>query len=134
MRPRIRLFASWNGWTVTRATPPLGPGLRPRVLSRRVSARIRHNVLGGQPPPEGATAFLDLAPLAAADPTFDAIDFWPGLLNACQAGDVQVGIPLQVSASLILFDKAASDAAGVAYLEPGGLGEEFRHAAEMLTV
>jgi ABC-type glycerol-3-phosphate transport system substrate-binding protein len=104
------------------------------VLSRRASARIRHNVLGGQPLPEGATAFLDRAPLAAADPTFDAIDFWPGLLNACHAGEVQVGIPLQVSASLILFDKAASDAAGVAYLEPGGLGEEFRHAAEMLTV
>jgi ABC-type glycerol-3-phosphate transport system substrate-binding protein len=91
-------------------------------------------LLGGQPPPEGATAFLDLAPLAAADLTFDASDFWPGLLNACRAGDVQVGLPLQVSASLILFDRAAFDAAGLAYPAPGWGWEEFRQAADVLTV
>jgi ABC-type glycerol-3-phosphate transport system substrate-binding protein len=85
-------------------------------------------------PLETATTFLNLGPLIATDPTFDANDFWPGLMNACQVGGVQVGLPFRANASLIFFDKAAFDATGLPYPEPGWAWEGFRQAAQTLAV
>lgn len=91
-------------------------------------------LLEGQPPTaEAAAVFLNLTPLLTVDPTFDAADFWPGLMAACQAAGVQVGLPFRANASLILFDKAAFDAVGLPHPEPGWSWEDFRHAARTLT-
>jgi ABC-type glycerol-3-phosphate transport system substrate-binding protein len=88
-------------------------------------------LLEGQPPTaDAAVAFLDLTPLMAADPTFDGSDFWPGLMDACRAAGVQVGLPFRANASLIFFDKAAFDAAGLPYPGPGWSWEDFRQAAQ----
>jgi ABC-type glycerol-3-phosphate transport system substrate-binding protein len=92
-------------------------------------------LLEGMPPTTDATAaFLDLTPLIAADPTFDDADFWPGLMEACQAAGVQVGLPFRTNASLIFFDKAAFDAAGLPHPEPGWRWEDFRQAVQALAV
>jgi ABC-type glycerol-3-phosphate transport system substrate-binding protein len=92
-------------------------------------------VLEGQPPTtDAAAAFLDLTPLMAADPTFDAADFWPGIMDACRAAGVQVGLPFRANASLIFFDKAAFDAAGLPHPEPGWNWEDFRQAAQALAL
>jgi ABC-type glycerol-3-phosphate transport system substrate-binding protein len=105
-------------------------------LSLREQAALADIVLlEGQPPTaEAAAAFLDLTPLMAADPTFDAADFWPGIMDACRAAGVQVGLPFRANASLIFFDKAAFDAAGLPHPEPGWSWEDFRQAAQALTL
>jgi multiple sugar transport system substrate-binding protein len=105
-------------------------------LSLREQATLADIVLlEGQPPTaDAAAAFLDLTPLMAADPTFDATDFWPGIMDACRAAGVQVGLPFRANASLIFFDKAAFDAAGLPHPEPGWSWEDFRQAAQALTL
>jgi ABC-type glycerol-3-phosphate transport system substrate-binding protein len=105
-------------------------------LSLREQAALADIVLlEGQPPTaEAAAAFLDLTPLMAADPTFDAADFWPGIMDACRAAGVQVGLPFRANASLIFFDKAAFDAAGLPHPEPGWNWEDFRQAAQALAI
>jgi len=105
-------------------------------LSLREQAALADVVLlEGQPPTtDAAAAFLDLSPLIAADPTFDGNDFWPGIMDACRAAGVQVGLPFRANASLIFFDKAAFDAAGLPYPEPGWTWEDFQQAAQALTV
>ncbi len=105
-------------------------------LSLREQAALADVVLlEGQPPTTDAAAtFLDLAPLMAGDPTFDAADFWPGILDACRAAGVQVGLPFRANASLIFIDKAAFDAAGLPHPEPGWSWEDFRQAAQALVV
>jgi ABC-type glycerol-3-phosphate transport system substrate-binding protein len=92
-------------------------------------------LLEGWPPPtEAAAAFLDLAPLMAADLGFEPGDFWPGIMAACQAAGVQVGVPFRGNASLIFFDKAAFDAAGLPYPAPGWSWADFQQAAQQLAV
>ncbi len=105
-------------------------------LSLREQAALADVVLlEGQPPTtDAAAAFLDLTPLMAADPTFDAADFWPGIMEACRATGVQVGLPFRANASLIFFDKAAFDAAGLPHPEPGWSWEDFRQAAQALAL
>jgi ABC-type glycerol-3-phosphate transport system substrate-binding protein len=105
-------------------------------LSLREQATLADVVLlEGQPPTtDAAAAFLDLTPLIAADPTFDAADFWPGIMDACRAAGVQVGLPFRANASLIFFDKAAFDAAGLPQPEPGWNWEDFRQAVQALTL
>jgi ABC-type glycerol-3-phosphate transport system substrate-binding protein len=105
-------------------------------LSLREQAALADVLLleGMSPPLETALAFLNLDPLMAADPTFDGSDFWPGIMEACQAAGVQVGLPFRANASLIFFDKAAFDAAGLPYHEPGWKWEDFRQAAQTLAI
>jgi ABC-type glycerol-3-phosphate transport system substrate-binding protein len=105
-------------------------------LSLREQAALADVVLlEGQPPTTDAAAtFLDLAPLMAGDPTFDTAHFWPGIMHACQAAGVQVGLPFRANASLIFFDKAAFDAAGLPQPEPGWNWEDFRQAVQALVV
>jgi ABC-type glycerol-3-phosphate transport system substrate-binding protein len=105
-------------------------------LSLREQAALADIVLlEGQPPTtDAAAAFLDLTPLMAADPTFDAADFWPGVMDACRAAGVQVGLPFRANASLIFFDKDAFDAAGLPHPEPGWNWKDFQQAAQALAV
>lgn len=90
-------------------------------------------LLPGRPVSEAATLFLDLTPLAATTENLDANDFWPGLLEACQANGIQIGLPLSVNVDLIFFDETAFDAAGVVYPRPGWDWQTFQQTAEFLT-
>ncbi|GJM39938.1 MAG: hypothetical protein DHS20C20_02200 [Ardenticatenaceae bacterium] len=82
----------------------------------------------------GATPFLDLEPLTAAESGFDAEDFWPGIMTSCQTDGIQVGLPLQASTSLIVFDKNAFDATDLPYPEAGWDWNAFQEAVQVLTL
>jgi ABC-type glycerol-3-phosphate transport system substrate-binding protein len=71
--------------------------------------------------------FRDLRPLYESDLTFQADDFWGGILQACQDtyGNV-IGLPMSVNVNGLFYDKAAFDAAGVSYPQPGWTWEDFR--------
>jgi multiple sugar transport system substrate-binding protein len=73
---------------------------------------------------------LDLRPLLNTDPVFNANDFLPGLLDD---GDSLWSLPVAASYPLIFFNKAAFDAAGLSYPEPGWTLDEFLTAAQALT-
>jgi ABC-type glycerol-3-phosphate transport system substrate-binding protein len=103
------------------------------LTAREMAALADVLILDGQPPTNAATAFLNLDPLMTADPTFDATDFWPGIMDACQAAGVQVGLPFRANASLLFFDKAAFNAVGLPYPEPGWSWESFQQVAQALT-
>jgi ABC-type glycerol-3-phosphate transport system substrate-binding protein len=107
---------------------------RQATLPMREQAALADVLLldGWPPPAEAAAAFLDLAPLLAADLGFDPADFWPGIMDACQAAGVQVGVPFRGNASLIFYDKAAFDVAGLPYPAPGWTWADFQQAAPQL--
>jgi ABC-type glycerol-3-phosphate transport system substrate-binding protein len=90
-------------------------------------------LLDGRPLLEAAPVFLDLGPLLTADTSFDAANFWPGLMDACQASGVQTGLPLRADPSLLLFDKAAFDMTGLPHPTPGWTWSLFQSAAQTLT-
>ncbi len=75
-------------------------------------------LINGRPPAEASALLLDLTPLAEASEPLDTNAFWPGLLDACQRGGVQVGLPLSTNVDLIYYDKAALSAAGLPAPEP----------------
>jgi ABC-type glycerol-3-phosphate transport system substrate-binding protein len=79
---------------------------------------------------ESQQYLLDLRPLLNADPSFDANDFLPGLLDD---GNSLWSLPTAASYPLIFFDKSAFDAAGLVYPEPGWTLDEFLTAAQALT-
>lgn len=101
-----------------------------RLDPRQTASLADVLLLTGRPPASAPGAFLSLEPLIAAEHSFDANDFWPGLLAACQANGVQVGLPLYANASLIVFDKSAFDAVGLPYPEPGWNWDTFQHAVQ----
>lgn len=75
-------------------------------------------LINGRPPAEAAALLLDPAPLAEASEPLDTNAFWPGLLDACQRGGVQVGLPLSANVDLIYYDQAALAAVGLPAPEP----------------
>jgi ABC-type glycerol-3-phosphate transport system substrate-binding protein len=77
--------------------------------------------------------FRDLGPLIDSDASFQADDFWPGLLSACE--DTQgrvIGIPVAGFMSGLYFDEQAFETAGVPQPTPGWTWEDFRRAASAL--
>ncbi|HET7088293.1 MAG TPA: extracellular solute-binding protein [Anaerolineae bacterium] len=83
--------------------------------------------------PGSAASFHDPMPFVEADPAFNASDFWPGLLTACQDRGRVAGVPVGASPSLIFFDGAAFDAAGLPRPAPGWTWNDFQGAARVLT-
>jgi ABC-type glycerol-3-phosphate transport system substrate-binding protein len=79
---------------------------------------------------ESQQYLLDLRPLLNADPSFDANDFLPGLLDD---GDSLWSLPTAASYPLIFFNKTAFDAAGLTHPEPGWTLDDFLTAARALT-
>lgn len=73
---------------------------------------------------------LDLTPLAQAT-DFDANDFPAGLLYAAD-GTIR-HLPVALNPSLVLYNKALLDNAGLAYPEPDWTWEEFTSLAMQLT-
>jgi multiple sugar transport system substrate-binding protein len=90
-------------------------------------------LINGRPPPDAAALLLDLTPLVSATGQFDANDYWPDLLEACQASGVQIGVPLSANVDLIFYDKSAFDAAGLLYPAPGWDWPTFQQTAQALT-
>jgi ABC-type glycerol-3-phosphate transport system substrate-binding protein len=80
------------------------------------------------------TYFRDLGPLIDSDPTFQADDFWPGMLSACEDTEGRViGIPTSGYFSGIYYNEQAFEAAGVPKPSPGWTWEDFRRAVTALT-
>jgi ABC-type glycerol-3-phosphate transport system substrate-binding protein len=75
---------------------------------------------------------LDLRPLLALDPAFDANDFLPGLLPP--DSEPLWAVPTGAAYYLTFFDKSAFDAAGLPYPELDWTAEEFLTAAQTLTL
>jgi len=76
----------------------------------------------------------DLKPFIDVDSTFCADDFYPGVLEAAAWDGGIWAIPTALDYELILFDKEAFDAAGVAYPEVGWTWDDFEAKARALTV
>ncbi|PKO23508.1 MAG: hypothetical protein CVU38_03740, partial [Chloroflexi bacterium HGW-Chloroflexi-1] len=76
----------------------------------------------------------DLKPFVEADSTFRAGDFYPGALEAASWDGGLWALPTALDYEVILFDKAAFAAAGMAYPQPGWSWDELAQAATALTV
>jgi multiple sugar transport system substrate-binding protein len=99
----------------------------------RLASAADTAMVGGRSRALGAY-FLDLQPQIDADLAFDANDFWPGSLSACQDELGQVlGVPLSLYYSGIFYDRAAFAAAGLPEPQPGWTWDEFRRDVASLT-
>ncbi len=79
-------------------------------------------------------AVRDLAPFIAADPTFQAADFQPSALEAASWDGGIWALPTALDYEVILYDKAAFAAAGLADPQPDWTWAELAQAATALTV
>jgi ABC-type glycerol-3-phosphate transport system substrate-binding protein len=75
----------------------------------------------------------DLTPFIEADPTFDASDFYQGLLEQFRWDDGTWALPAKVYLAFIFYDKRAFEEAGLSPPRPGWTFEEFTQAAQRLT-
>jgi ABC-type glycerol-3-phosphate transport system substrate-binding protein len=76
----------------------------------------------------------DLSPFIEADSTFEAADFYPGLLEQFQWDGGTWALPAKVYPALIFYDQTAFEEAGLSPPRPGWTYEEFTQAAQQLTV
>jgi ABC-type glycerol-3-phosphate transport system substrate-binding protein len=78
--------------------------------------------------------FLDQQSLLDADASFNQKDLWPGSLSACEGSQGQVlGIPMDFFFYGIFYDKAAFDAASLAYPQSGWTWDDFQQDLKALT-
>ncbi len=75
---------------------------------------------------------LNLDPLAKADPTFKADDFFPGLLERLTWREELWGLPDQVNLMLIAYNKDLFDQAGMSYPQIGWTWDDFLAKAQSL--
>ncbi len=76
---------------------------------------------------------LDLTPFLETDPTFEAEDFFPGVLQAYRWQGGTWALPGNLDLSLIAYDQERFDAAGVPYPSIGWSYDEFVATARQLT-
>jgi ABC-type glycerol-3-phosphate transport system substrate-binding protein len=77
--------------------------------------------------------FRDLGPLIDSEASFQADDFWPGMLSACEDAEGRViGIPVSGYLSGIYFNEKAFDEAGVPKPFPGWTWEDFRRTVSAM--
>ena len=77
---------------------------------------------------------MDLTPFIETDSTFEAADFYPGLLAQFQWDGGTWGLPAKVQLALIFYDETAFEEAGLSPPQPGWTYEVFTQAAQRLTV
>ncbi|MCP5094547.1 MAG: extracellular solute-binding protein [Chloroflexi bacterium] len=77
---------------------------------------------------------LDLAPLMTGDDNFDAVDYYPGLLEQFQWDGGTWGVPTSAGYILMFYDKDLFDNAGVAYPEAGWNWDDFLATAQAMTL
>ena len=84
--------------------------------------------------PEAAPYLLDLQLLMDEDSNFPANDFWPAARQAClDPFGRPMGLPLELSANAIFYDKDVFDRAGLAAPQPGWTWEDFKLAVDSLS-
>ncbi len=89
---------------------------------------------GLERPSPTAAYFKDLSPLMSGDTAFNANDFWPGLLTACQDGQGKsYGLPMGVYGLAVYYDSQAFAAAGLSYPTPGWTWEDFQQDISVLS-
>jgi ABC-type glycerol-3-phosphate transport system substrate-binding protein len=83
---------------------------------------------------ESAPYLLELQPLMDMDGDFQADDFWPAARQACSDPfGRSMGLPLELSANVIFYDKAVFDRAGLAAPQPGWTWEDFKRTIDSLS-
>ncbi|MFZ6027061.1 MAG: extracellular solute-binding protein [Chloroflexota bacterium] len=126
--PEIRVqFVPWP-------ESALGSDLDAETRLRQM-ASVADTMLLGEPVAFNAAYSLqDLQPLMGADPAFLPADFWPGALEACQDSQGRsLGLPVGIGFQGIFYDRAAFDAAGLAYPQPGWTLDDFRQIVTALS-
>jgi ABC-type glycerol-3-phosphate transport system substrate-binding protein len=78
--------------------------------------------------------FLDLSPFFSAETTLNVEDFYPGMLENVQWDGGIWALPREASLTLLYYDRAAFDRAGVSYPESGWSRETFLRTAQDLTL
>ncbi len=78
-------------------------------------------------------ALLDIAPLAAADPSFRMEDFAPGINDFFRQGNRLYGLMSHYSVMLLLYNKSLFDKAGVPYPTDEWTWDDARLAADRIT-
>lgn len=92
-------------------------------------------ILNSTPPISIQTYFKDIQPLLEVSSEFDAADYWPGVLNACQNKDGYLwGIPMNIEFQGIFFDQEAFNSVVLPYPEPGWTWDQFGTAAQTLSI
>ncbi len=79
-------------------------------------------------------ALLDLTHFFESDPNVKPDAFYPGLLESVRWDGKIWSLPVEVTYSLIYYDKRLFDAAGLPYPQPGWTWDDFLAAAKALTV
>jgi ABC-type glycerol-3-phosphate transport system substrate-binding protein len=84
---------------------------------------------------EGTRAgyFLDLSPLTTGDPTLNSDDFLPAAWSNFQWDRGIWGIPVTADMTLLIYDKAAFDKAGLSYPNEGWTIDDLANADEVLS-
>jgi ABC-type glycerol-3-phosphate transport system substrate-binding protein len=86
--------------------------------------------------PEGSRAgyYLDLQPLASSDASLNVNEFYPNVYRAFQWDQGMWALPLGTDVSLMLYDPAAFDKAGVTYPSGAWTLADLINAAKKLTI
>jgi ABC-type glycerol-3-phosphate transport system substrate-binding protein len=84
------------------------------VKSGKNPAAVADVVLSGSVPQGASNNYLDLTPYLESGPDFKMQAFWPGAIGIYKTTDRTTALPLAVNVSLIFYDGAAFDAAGLA--------------------
>ncbi len=85
--------------------------------------------------PEATMAgfYLDLQPLTTADPQFDESDYRPGALGSLRWDNALWGLPVGLDVSIVTYDPAAFDEAGLSYPTEDWTLQDYGDAARQLT-
>ncbi|HEU4327012.1 MAG TPA: extracellular solute-binding protein [Roseiflexaceae bacterium] len=75
---------------------------------------------------------LDLAPMIAADRAFDPADFFPGALESVSIAGGTYMLPRSITVSLLSYNKALWDRAGLKTPEPDWTWDDLLAAAEQI--
>jgi multiple sugar transport system substrate-binding protein len=77
--------------------------------------------------------WLSVQPLVEGDPTVALDDFYPQALEAYRRQGDLWGLPAEIDADMLFYNKTLFDTAGVPYPQPGWTWDDFLAAATRLT-
>lgn len=89
---------------------------------------------GGVSNPEDQAALLSIDPFFDADPTISEDDFYPQALTLFTDQGQLWGLPAEMNITVIMYNKALFDAAGVPYPNNGWTTDDFLETAVALTM
>jgi ABC-type glycerol-3-phosphate transport system substrate-binding protein len=77
--------------------------------------------------------FLDISPLTSADGSLNAEDFFPAAWNSVQWDNGVWALPISLDATMLIYDPAAFDEAGLTYPDASWTLSDLLNAARELT-